>query len=589
MLTSLHIENIAVIKSADMDFSDGFTVLTGETGAGKSIIIDSIGLILGAKQSRELIRSGEDSAEVSAIFELDEPAAKRLSALGLSPDEDGILMITRTISVSGRSAIRVNGRTIPLSLLRSASACLIGIHGQHDNISLLDPERHIYILDEYAGIRAELSAYEKSYDRFCELTRRIAELSRNEREKAQRIEFLKFQIDEIKSAKLRPDEEEILGKKRAKLQNSEKITKLSMLCYNALYQNDKGTAALDKIRRSMKALDALAAVIPEAEELSARLEAVTYEIEDVALTAEAFADRSDDDPTKLLDKLETRLEEISRLERKFGDTVPDVLAYLEKAEAELETIETSEERLADCIAEREALLPLLSAQAAEISERRSDAARSLEEKIIEELAYLDMKGISFSAGVRRRAETADGTEFSRRGVDDVEFLISTNKGEPLKPLAKIASGGELSRIMLAIKSVLADRDRIGTLIFDEVDTGVSGKTSQKIGIKLRDLAKNGRSQVFCVTHSAQIAALADNHLKIAKGEVDGRVSTGVTKLDHDGRVMEIARIMGGINITDKLVETAGEMLDEAPDIRVVSESETSAEISAGTPIGAQTN
>ncbi len=475
-------------------------------------------------------------------------------------------MITRTINSSGRSSIRVNGRTIPLSLLRSASACLIGIHGQHDNIALLDPERHIYILDEYAGLKNELSAYEKSYDRFCELTRRIAELSKNEREKAQRIEFLKFQIDEITAAKLRPDEEELLTKKRAKLQNSEKISKLSLLCYNALYQNDKGTAALDKIRRSMKALDALSTVIPEAEELSARLEAVTYEIEDVALTAEAFADRSNDDPTKLLDKLESRLDEISRLERKFGDTIPDVLAYLEKAQSELETIETAEERLADCIAEREALLPLLSAQAAELSERRSDAAHSLEKRIIEELAYLDMKGISFSAGVECRAETAEGSEFSRRGVDDVEFLISTNKGEPLKPLAKIASGGELSRIMLAIKSVLADRDRLGTLIFDEVDTGVSGKTSQKIGIKLRDLAKNGGTQVFCVTHSAQIAALADNHYLIAKHEVEGRISTEVSPLDTNGRVNELARIMGGINITERMLETAREMLEEAPRI-----------------------
>lgn len=567
MLTSLHIENIAVIKSADIDFSKGFTVLTGETGAGKSIIIDSIGLILGAKQSRELIRSGEESAEVSAIFELEPETSKQLASLGLSPDEDGMLMITRTVSSSGKSSVRINGRSIPLSLLRSAASCLIGIHGQHDNIALLDPERHIYILDEYAGVSAELAAYEKSYDRFCELTRRIAELSKNEREKAQRIEFLKFQIDEIESAKLRPDEEEILIKKRSQLQNREQVTKLSKLVYSALYQNEKGTAALDKVRRSMKALDALAPVIPEAEELSARLEAITYELEDIALTAEAFADESDGDPTKLLDKLETRLDTIARLERKFGDTIPDILAYLEKAEAELETIETSEEKLADCIAEREAILPILSAQGSELSERRIEAARSLEKKIIEELSYLDMKGISFSAGVKRRAETPDGSEFSRRGVDDVEFLISTNKGEPLKPLAKIASGGELSRIMLAIKSVLADRDRIGTLIFDEVDTGVSGKTSQKIGIKLRDLSISGGSQVLCVTHSAQIAALADNHFLISKREVGGRISTSVSPLDTDGRVREIARIMGGINITDKLIETAREMIAEAPKLK----------------------
>lgn len=564
MLTSLHIENIAVIKSADIDFRSGFTVLTGETGAGKSIIIDSIGLILGAKQSRDLIRSGEENAVVSAVFELDPETSRKLSEIGISPDEDSMLMVTRVINVSGRSTVKVNGRSIPLSLLRAASACLIGIHGQHDNIALLDPEKHIGILDEYAGVSYELAAYEKSYDRFCELTRRIAELSRNEREKAQRIEFLKFQIDEISTAKLRPDEEELLIKKRDKLQNSEKIKKLSNLVYGALYQNDKGTAALDKIRRSMNALDALSNVIPEAEELSARLEAVTYELEDIALSAEAFAENSDDDPTKLLDKLETRLDTISKLERKFGDTIPDVLAYLEKAQNELETIETAEEKLADCIAEREALLPLLSAQGAELSEKRIEAAHFLEERIIEELEYLDMGGILFSAGVERRKETGSGNEFSRRGVDDVEFLISTNKGEPLKPLCKIASGGELSRIMLAIKSVLADRDRLGTLIFDEVDTGVSGKTSQKIGIKLRELSRSGNSQVLCVTHSAQIAALADNHSLIKKGEEDGRISTSVKELDRDGRIKEVARIMGGINITDKLLETAREMIDEAP-------------------------
>lgn len=564
MLTSLHIENIAVIKSADIDFQSGFTVLTGETGAGKSIIIDSIGLILGAKQSRDLIRSGEENATVSAVFELEPETSEKLSEMGISPDEDSMLMVTRCINVSGRSTVRVNGRSIPLSLLRSASACLIGIHGQHDNIALLDPEKHIGILDEYAGVAYELAAYEKSYDRFCELTRRIAELSKNEREKAQRIEFLKFQIDEISSAKLRPDEEELLTKKRDQLQNSEKIKKLSGLIYGALYQNDKGTAALDKIRRSMNALDALSNVIPEAEELSARLEAVTYELEDIALSAEAFAENSDDDPTKLLDKLETRLDTISKLERKFGDTVPDVLAYLEKAQNELETIETAEEKLADCVAEREALLPLLSAQGAELSEKRIEAAHSLEERIIEELEYLDMGGILFSAGVKRRKETGMGSEFSRRGTDDVEFLISTNKGEPLKPLCKIASGGELSRIMLAIKSVLADRDKLGTLIFDEVDTGVSGKTSQKIGIKLRELSRSGNSQVLCVTHSAQIAALADNHSLISKGEEDGRISTSVKELDRDGRIKEVARIMGGINITENLLETAREMIDEAP-------------------------
>ncbi|MCI8388464.1 MAG: DNA repair protein RecN [Clostridiales bacterium] len=563
MLSSLHIENIAVIKSADIDFSDGFTVLTGETGAGKSIIIDSINLILGAKQSRDLIRSGEDSAQVSALFsELPESTASKLCELGISPDEDGLIMLSRTITTSGKSTARVNGRVIPLSLEREAAKQLIAIHGQHDNMILLEPENHIVYLDEYAGLSSELGEYTKNYEKLCELNRRISELSRNEREKAQRIEFLKFQIDEIEAAKLKPNEEEILMKKRAKLQNSEKINQLSRSVYSALYQNEKGTAALDKVRRSMRALDALSVVIPDAEELSARLEALTYELEDIALTAQAFADDSIDDPTAQLDKLETRLDEISKLERKYGDTIEDVLAFLSKTKGELETIELSEERLTDYINERAQLLPILAAQADELSERRSEAAKQLEERIIEELAYLDMKGVTFSAGITRRADSDDA--YTRRGLDDVEFLISTNRGEPLKPLAKIASGGELSRIMLAIKSVLANRDSISTLIFDEVDTGVSGKTSQKIGIKLRELAKSESSnmQVLCVTHSAQIAAIADNHCLIAKREVDGRVSTSITPLDSEGRVREVARIMGGINITDRLLETAREMINE---------------------------
>ncbi len=560
MLTSLHIENIAVIKSADLDLSEGFTVLTGETGAGKSIIIDSIGLIKGSKPSRELIRSGEEQALVSAIFEPDDETSERLGELGLAPDEDGLLMVTRTINTSGKSGAKVNGRTVPLSLLREATGHLIGIHGQHDNITLLNPESHIELLDGFAGV--SLAEYERSYDRFSEINRRIAELCKNEREKTQRAEFLRFQIDEIESAKLKPGEEEELAKKRAQLQNREKVTRLAKLVSSSLYRNEKGTAALDKVKRSIKALDALSAVIPEAEELSARLDALTYELEDIAIIADGFADDSDDDPTILLDRLETRLDTIEKLERRFGDTVADVLSYLARAKDELESIETSDERLADLRLERDSLLPLMAAQAEELSERRMKAARELELRIVEELAFLDMKGVQFSASVVRRDETDDQSEFSRRGVDDVEFLISTNRGEPLKPLAKIASGGELARIMLAVKTVLADRDRIGTLIFDEVDAGVSGKTSQKLGIKLRDLARAGRTQVLCVTHSAQIAAVADSHLLISKKDENGRTFTTVESLNEEGRISEIARIMGGITVTERLIETAREMLHE---------------------------
>ena len=563
MLSSLHIENIAVIKSADIDFTNGFTVLTGETGAGKSIIIDSIGLICGAKQSRELIRNGEESARVSAVFtDLTDAVTGALSELGIAPDEDGVLMFERTITSAGKSTSRVNGRVIPLSLQREAMKYLIGIHGQHDNMALLVPDNHITYLDEFAGVGEELSTYMQSYDKYCELNRGIAELSKNEREKTQRIEFLRYQINEIESAKLKPDEEEKLLARRTKLQNSEKIAQLSDMVYTLLYRNEKGNAALDKVKRASRAIEALAPVMEDADSLISRLDSIESELEDIALTVDGLRVGDADDPTAELDKVETRLDEISKLERKYGDTAAEVLVFLASAKEQLESIEMSEERLAELTAERERLVKVMDEQADLLSKRRLDAAGTLESKIIEELSYLDMGGVSFSCGVAKRACDDGGTRYSRRGVDDVEFLISTNKGEPLKPLAKIASGGELSRIMLAIKSVLAEGDSPGTLIFDEVDTGVSGKTSQKIGIKLRELARNGGVQVLCVTHAAQIAARAENHYLISKRETDGRVSTSVTPLDREARISEVARIMGGINITDRLIDTAREMIDE---------------------------
>lgn len=562
MLASLHIENIAVIKSADIEFDGGFTVLTGETGAGKSMIIDSINLICGAKQSKDLIRNGEESACVSAVFtDIPEPVRKAVAELGISPDEDGVLMFSRTLSASGKSTARCNGGMIPLTLMRQAMGLLIGIHGQHDNMALLAPENHILYLDEFADDKKELSEYRECYERYCSLNRRIEELTSNEREKAQRLEFLKFQINEIESVNLKSGEEEKLLAKRKKLQNSEKIVELSDTVYSLIYSNEKGNAAADKCKRASRALEALAPVMTDADSLVSRLDFVIGELEDIALTVDALREEQSADPTAELDKIETRLDAIESLERKYGDTVDDVLAFLDKARAQLEDIELSEEKLSELNAERAALVPILKERADALSNKRRAAAELLSGKIVEQLAYLDMGGVSFSCDISDRRD-ATGAGYTTLGVDSVEFLISTNKGEPLKPMARIASGGELARIMLAIKNVLAERDSLGTLIFDEVDTGVSGKTSQKIGIKLRELAKSSGTQVLCVTHSAQIAARADNHYLIKKREDGGRVSTSVTPLDRDGRINEVARIMGGINITENLIETAREMIDE---------------------------
>lgn len=564
MLASLHIENIAVIKSADIEFTGGFTVLTGETGAGKSMIIDSINLICGAKQSKDLIRNGEDSACVSAVFtDIPEAVRDSLAELGIVPDEDGVLMFSRTLSAAGKSAARCNAQLIPLSLMRQTMGLLIGIHGQHDNMALLVPENHILYLDEFARDGTELSEYRESYERYCELNRMIDELLTDEREKTQKLEFLKFQINEIESANLKSGEEEKLLAKRKKLQNSEKIVELSDTVYSLIYSNEKGNAAADKCKRASRALEALAPVMSDADSLVTRLDFVIGELEDIALIVDALRDEQSADPTAELDAIETRLDIIESLERKYGDTVEDVLAFLGKARTQLEDIELSEEKLSELSAERTALMPVLKERADILSSKRRAAAELLSEKIVEQLAYLDMGGVSFSCDISdRRSVTDDGVGYTALGADCVEFLISTNKGEPLKSMARIASGGELARIMLAIKNVLAERDSLGTLIFDEVDTGVSGKTSQKIGIKLWELAKNSGTQVLCVTHSAQIAARADNHYLIQKREDNNRVSTSVTPLDRDGRINEVARIMGGINITERLRESAREMIDE---------------------------
>ena len=561
LLSSLHIENIAVIKNADIELSSGFSVLTGETGAGKSIIIDSINLICGAKQSRELIRNGEEKAAVSAVFEdIGEKHISELEALGIVPDGDGVIMIERILTASGKSTVRANGRALPLSSVREGMKYLIAIHGQHDNMALLDGANHIGYLDEYAALSDMLSEYGEFYRQYTDIKRQISELTVGEREKAQRLEFLKFRIAEIEAAKLKPGEEEKLLARRKKLQNAEKIAQLADSVYSLLYRNEKSTAAYDKAKKAGRAVEALAPVMEGADELIARLDTVMSELEDIALTVDALRDGEAEDPTAELDKVECRLDVIAKIERKYGDTVDDVLKFLDDAKEELSGIEMSEERLLELEKEKKTVLARLSTLGERLTEVRSEAARKMELEVEAELSYLEMGGVKFAVDLKARLSADGETEFGRDGVDEVEFLIATNKGEPSKPLSRIASGGELSRIMLALKTVLARCDSPGTLIFDEVDTGVSGKTSEKIGIKLRELAKKDGSQVLCVTHSAQIAAGAENHYLISKQEVDGRVSTSVAELDLEGRVAEVARIMGGINITDRIKATAREMI-----------------------------
>lgn len=559
MLLSLHIENVAVIKSIDFNFSEGFMVLTGETGAGKSIVIDSINLLLGAKAERELIRSGESQAMVSGLFgDLSEKTVSGLRELGIDIPEDGEILLQRTINQDGKSRAMINGRSISLSVLKSITPLLVSIHGQTDTASLQDSKNHLDLLDTYADLKDLKAEYQTSYFALEKIRKEIGEVNEKLTESERLKEILEYQIKDIESAALKEDEEEILVEKRGKLKNSEKITKNSEFVYKALKGSEKGSVSY-LLDRSMAALNQISDVVPAFSEYSDRLRECLYQVEDIAEEVYAVLDDIDGDPTTTLNKIESRLDRISKLERKYGATIKDVLAFCAKAKGELETLENSDGVLKalhqkEKIAYKEAL-----ALAKRLHDERSKAAKTLEESVKDTLEFLDMPKVVFFVSLK---EMIKGEErlLNRDGGDSIEFYISANRGADPQPLAKIASGGELSRIMLALKSVISDKDGIPTVIYDEIDAGVSGKTARKIGIKMLSLSKS--TQLFCVTHSAQIASLADMHFLISKGDVNGETETGVRILDDEGRIAELSRILGGINITTSQRAAAEDMLRE---------------------------
>ncbi|MBR4292102.1 MAG: DNA repair protein RecN [Clostridia bacterium] len=561
MLQSLHIENIAVIKRTDIDFSKGFTVLTGETGAGKSIVIDSIGQLLGARSQRELIRSGADYALVSGVFYMtDAENLASLAELGVNPDEDGYIYVQRTIYADGRAQSKINGATVPVSLQREAGKLLVGIHGQHETQTLLDPARHLVCLDRFANTEEEQGDYRAAYDKMIHLKRELDSLEMDEREKQRRIDMLKFQLDDIDSVKLKPGEDDQLEAQRKKIKNIERIEKQVRVVYDALYRGDRGgESAYMLLDRASVALRKLSDVIENADELASQLDSFKYDVEDIAERVNDLLDDDIDDPTAALDKIETRLELITRLKRKYGATVDEIMAARDKYAKELADIEDSDET-AKNIQKQLVLAEKEARQLADVlSQKRQEASKVLSERIMDTLKYLDMENCRFDIQVNAR-------EMTRDGADDVSFMFSANPGEALRELSKTASGGELSRVMLAIKSVLRDSENTETVIYDEIDTGISGKTSHKIGVMLRKSSSVG--QVLCVTHSPQIAALAKQHLKISKNVVDERTETNVKTLDRDEHIAEVARIMGGESITDTLLSTAREMVDYADSISI---------------------
>ncbi|MCR5263248.1 MAG: DNA repair protein RecN [Clostridiales bacterium] len=569
MLLSLHIENIAVARSVDIDLGPGFTVLTGETGAGKSVIIGSIGLLMGRRPDRDMIRSGESRAMVSGLFgEIGEDAAAELAKLGISPDEDGRICLQRDIEAGEKfsSQARINGRAVPVSLMRDCAARLINIHGQHDTQTLLDEGAHISLLDGWAMPESgrTLEKYGGYYHEAAELKRGIAAITRDAREKSRRVETLKYQISEIDEARLKDGEEEKLRADEKKIRGLEKLQKHSARVWRALWGGEGAVSARDLLSDAADSLDELSEALPDAAKDAETLRSYVYELEDIAEKVRRACDIGDEDPGEALDRIENRLADILRLTKKYGPEIKDVLAFRDGAAKELEEIELSDVKLKELRSRQSDVMVKLKEAASELSALRESAAVTLGNRVMEELAFLDMDKVRFSATVSRSLSAEGVMQYGRLGRDTVIFEVATNPGEPLKPLSTTASGGELSRIMLALRSVFSGRDGIGTVIYDEVDTGVSGRTSQKIGIKL---ALSGRqSQVICVTHSAQIAALADSHLKIEKTEAGGRSETTVRPLDHEQRVAELSRIMGGIEITEAIRRGAREMLDSRDSI-----------------------
>ncbi len=552
MLRSLHIENIAVIKSLDLDFGNGFSVLTGETGAGKSIIIDSINLLLGNRVPRELIRSGESFATVSAVFEdLPEHICHALSEMGFLC-EDGTLMLRRTLYADGKSQGRLNGQAITQGMQKTIANMLINIHGQSNSQRLLQKSEHRELLDAYAHSTEALNAYSVLYDELKKIRKKLSSITEDEAEKLRLTEILRFQIADIDALKLKDGEEEQLLRERDRLQNAELINRQAELCYRALRGGEK-VSVMSLLSRAENAVAALEPFVEGADQLRERLASVLSEIEDIAEYAFTYIDPDSEDPTAKIDRIEGRLEAISKLKRKYGSDIAQILAFRDKAAERLDEIEHSNELLELTQKKERDLLARLKDAARILTDRRKAAAEEITKAVTDALCYLDMPKVRFKVAVTP-------CELGERGADDVEFMIATNPGEPLLPMIKIASGGELSRIMLALKSVINDRDGIPTVIYDEVDTGVSGKTSRKVGIKLHDSAKN--TQILCVTHSAQIASLADDHYLIEKHEKDGRSETTVRNLSEEERVEEIARILGGIEITDVQRSAAREMLRE---------------------------
>ena len=551
MLSQLYIKNIAVISEASIDFGPRFNVFTGETGAGKTILVSAINGVLGARMSRDIIRSGEDSAYVSALFtQLPQDVCAKIEEMGFEMQDDTLLIARE---VGSRNLCKVNGRPATVQLLREIASMLIDVHGQKDNHRLLSPENHIAYIDAFGGLENCRREYQVLYEKILEVRTQLERVNRHDRAKEHQVDLLTYQIGEIESAALHPGEEEELLLKRDQIANAERIIRLLSQSKQLLDGEEEVSGILQMFEELTNNLSQLTHFLPQMEPLAMRMEEIGYDLSDCAGDLGNYLDQMDYQPQEL-EQVEERLDLIYRLKRKYGNSVEEILEYLEKSREQLQQLNLSEEKAQELQEEYLRLKPQVQQAADMLTSRRHKAAKEFLSRVKKELEFLNMPSVRLSVSAGRSGWKPDGQ-------DELEFLISSNAGEEPKPLAKIASGGELSRVMLSIKNVLAQKDRVGTAVFDEIDTGVSGKAAQKIGQKLQEVSHN--RQVICVTHLAQVAVYADHHLLIEKSEEDGRTYTRIKPLDRQGRVEEIARMISGENLTETAMQNAREMLSLA--------------------------
>ncbi len=556
MLRSINIENIAIIEKCNIDFAEGFNVLTGETGAGKSIVIDSINAVTGQRTSKELVRSGCEKASVSAVFDgITESVHQKLSEYGVDCDDDSVMLL-RSINADGRSLCKINGVSVNVAALRDIGKLLVNIHGQHDNQALLDPDSHLGFIDAYGKYDAVLEDYRACYSELRSVRRKLKSLSTDEDEKLRRIDLLKYQINEIEAADIKVGQLKELLEKRELIRNSEKLRMSLVMCKTLLSGDDDSSGAETLSAQALNEFSSVSKYLKDTEKLLERFDFAVSEITDISAEIRDLADSVSFDPNEL-DECETRIDLLNSLNKKYGGDEAAVLEFLEKAKLELESITTSDELVKELEKQSEELEDKLVEKGSALTEVRRAAADDFAKRVCDCLQYLEMPKVVFLVDIKPKMYTIDG-------CDEVEFLISANLGQEARSLAKIASGGELSRIMLAIKSIMSDFDDAGTLIFDEIDTGISGKAADKVGRQMRTLSKS--RQVLCVTHLAQIAASADSHFLIKKSSTDSNTYTDVTPIVGDQRIVEIARIMSGSVMTENLYNSAKELIENHSDL-----------------------